>query len=84
MQAEELREDDPDYLGIKAYKSAHGIERDCNTADVVVLMRRARGLERDRCAEIVQMARCAEIDQDWRTVIHFIEGGMSVDQIKKL
>jgi hypothetical protein len=45
---------------------------------------RTRQAERERCAEIVQMARCADIDQDWRTVIHFIEGGMSIDQIKKV
>jgi hypothetical protein len=40
--------------------------------------------ERERCAEIVQMARMGEIDQDWRAVIHFIEGGLSVEQIKAL
>lgn len=45
-----------------------------------------RGIEkeRDRCAEIVQMARAGEIDTDFRTIVHFIEGGMTVDQIKKL
>ncbi len=40
--------------------------------------------ERTRCAEIVQLARFGEIDQDWRSVIHFIEGGLSVETIKAI
>lgn len=40
--------------------------------------------ERDRCEGIVQLARAGEIDQDFRTVIHFIQGGMSVEDVKKL
>ncbi len=49
---EELRDDDKDYVIIKEYKSAHSIDRDCNTPDVVVLMRRARFAERQRCATV--------------------------------
>lgn len=39
--------------------------------------------ERERCAAVVQMARHAEIDQDFRAIIHIIEGGMTIDQVKE-
>lgn len=31
--------------------------------------------ERARCARIVQAARCGDIDQDFRTILHFINSG---------
>lgn len=40
--------------------------------------------ERRRCADIVQLARFGEIDTDFRTIIHFIEGGLSIEDVKKL
>ena len=45
---------------------------------------RATELERERCAEIVGMARFGEIDRDWRSIIHLIEGGQSVAEIRAL
>jgi hypothetical protein len=53
MSHEELRDDDPDYVMIKQYKSDHLIARDCNTPDVVVLMRRARADERRKILRII-------------------------------
>lgn len=53
MSTEYLTDDDPDYAMIVNYKAAHQINRDCNTADVVVLMRRARAAENERCAQFV-------------------------------
>ena len=47
------------------------------------LVEAATQAERDRCAEIVQMARAGDIDQDWRSVIHNIEGGDTIEQIKE-
>lgn len=41
-----------------------------------------RSAERARRAEIVQMARAGDIDQDWRSVIHRIKGGDTVEQIR--
>lgn len=38
--------------------------------------------ERARCAAIVQAARAGNIDGDFRTIIHFIEDGASIDEIK--
>jgi hypothetical protein len=45
---------------------------------------RATTAERQRCAEIVQMARDDEVDRDWRTIIDMIEAGYSIEQIKRL
>lgn len=47
-EVEHLRTDDPDYIMIREYQRAHNIlDRDCNVADVIVLMRRARQDERE-------------------------------------
>lgn len=43
----------------------------------------ATDAERERCAEIVQMARAGEIDRDFRAIISVIEGGMTIEQIKE-
>lgn len=51
--AEELRDDDPDFVMIREYRSAHRIDRACNIPDVVVLMRRARMDERKRILSII-------------------------------
>lgn len=40
--------------------------------------------ERARCAEIIQLARCGEVDRDWRCLINMIESGQSIEQIKSL
>lgn len=50
--SELLRDDDPDYLHIKEYKRAHGIARDLNDCDVVVLMRRVSQATAEACAKI--------------------------------
>lgn len=55
MSTEELKTDDPDFIMIMEYKSAYRIDRDLNTPDVVVLMRRARQEERRRCADIADL-----------------------------
>ena len=39
-------------------------------------------IERKRCAGIVQLARAGDIDQDFRSIIHRIESGDTVDEIK--
>lgn len=39
--------------------------------------------ERERCAAIVTAARFGELDQDFRAIIHMIEGGLSVEQLKR-
>jgi hypothetical protein len=39
--------------------------------------------ERERCAAIVMAARFGELDQDFRAIIHMIEGGLSVEQLKR-
>ncbi len=38
--------------------------------------------ETDRCAGIVQLSRAGEIDTDFRSIIHFIEGGEDLESIK--
>lgn len=38
--------------------------------------------ERERCSEIASLARFGEIDQDFRAIIHIIDGGASIEQIK--
>ena len=38
--------------------------------------------ERKRCVEILQLARCDEIDRDWRSIIYRIEAGDTVEDIK--
>ena len=39
-------------------------------------------IERKRCIDIIQMARNGEIDTDFRSIIHMIKSGLSVEQIK--
>ena len=38
--------------------------------------------ERERCAEIVQMARAGIIDHDWRSITAIIKRGESIETIK--
>lgn len=42
-----------------------------------------RAEERERCSEIVSAARFGEVDQDFRAVIHMIEGGRTAEELKK-
>jgi hypothetical protein len=45
--------------------------------------REAAEAERKRCVEIVQLARFGEIDRDWRAIVHIIETGWSIEEIKE-
>jgi len=47
------------------------------------LIEAAMAEERNRCLEIVGMARGGEIDSDLRTVLHFIRGGTSIESIRE-
>ena len=38
--------------------------------------------ERRRCYDIVMAARLSEIDTDFRTILHFIDGGRTIEKIK--
>lgn len=44
-------------------------------------MKAAVSAERERCAAIVGAARCGEVDQDFRAIIHMIEGGSSAEEL---
>lgn len=44
---------------------------------------RATAAERTRCAAIVQAARFDEVDGDLRAIVSMIEGGRSVDELKR-
>jgi hypothetical protein len=45
--------------------------------------REATEAERKRCVEIVQLARFGEIDRDWRAIVHTIETGWTIEEIKE-
>lgn len=42
----------------------------------------AVAVERARCASIIQAARFAEIERDWRSLVSFIENGTTVEELK--
>lgn len=44
---------------------------------------RATAAERKRCTDIINAARFGEIDQDFRAIGHMIEGGLTVEQLKR-
>lgn len=39
--------------------------------------------ERERCAAIVTAARFGELDRDFRAIVHMIESGLTVEQLKR-